>query len=107
MTKITKCWSTGPIAVRDGGIENPPWYAMVSKYLKFPKSFAVREAQFGTSSRYATGVAVEKSDLLHQISCKIKFYFFYSLLFHFQPKNNHKSPSKPLSEAARLHRLHP
>ncbi|KAD5507786.1 hypothetical protein E3N88_15489 [Mikania micrantha] len=49
--KITKCWSTGPIAVRDGGSENPPRYAMNVKYLRFPKNFAVREAQMGFWSR--------------------------------------------------------
>ncbi|KAD5803583.1 hypothetical protein E3N88_14943 [Mikania micrantha] len=53
------CWSTGPIAVRDGGIENPPRYAMVAKYLKFPKSFAIREAPFGFWSQYTTDVAVQ------------------------------------------------
>ncbi|KAD2393242.1 hypothetical protein E3N88_40219 [Mikania micrantha] len=49
---------------------------------------------FGTSSRYATGVALQQSDLLHQISCKMKFYFFYSLLLHFQAKNQLLPPSK-------------
>ncbi|KAD7476911.1 hypothetical protein E3N88_00047 [Mikania micrantha] len=41
--KITKCWSTGPIAVRDGEVENPPRYAMHVKYLRFLR----------ISSRYA------------------------------------------------------
>ncbi|KAD6118899.1 hypothetical protein E3N88_10170 [Mikania micrantha] len=33
--KISKYWSIAPIAVRDGGVENPPRYAMLGKYLRF------------------------------------------------------------------------
>ncbi|KAD3067992.1 hypothetical protein E3N88_35872 [Mikania micrantha] len=41
--KITKYWSIGLIAVRDGGVGNPPRYAMIAKYLRFLRK----------SSRYA------------------------------------------------------
>ncbi|KAD3640411.1 hypothetical protein E3N88_29634 [Mikania micrantha] len=39
--KITKCWSIGPIAVRDGGIQNPPRYAMHERNLRSPDFFAI------------------------------------------------------------------
>ncbi|KAD5317689.1 hypothetical protein E3N88_17635 [Mikania micrantha] len=41
--KITKCWSIGLIAVRGGGLEGSPRYAMLGKYLRFLR----------ISSRYA------------------------------------------------------
>ncbi|KAD6795903.1 hypothetical protein E3N88_06799 [Mikania micrantha] len=40
--KISKYWSKGLIAVRGGGLESPPRYAMVVKYLRFPKNFATK-----------------------------------------------------------------
>ncbi|KAD5802981.1 hypothetical protein E3N88_14341 [Mikania micrantha] len=40
--KITKYWSIGSIAVRDGGIQNPPRYAMQERNLRSPDFFAVR-----------------------------------------------------------------
>ncbi|KAD4586062.1 hypothetical protein E3N88_23663 [Mikania micrantha] len=49
--KITKCWSIGPIAVRDGGIQNPPRYAMHERNLRSPDFFAVREDFLGFWSR--------------------------------------------------------
>ncbi|KAD4584667.1 hypothetical protein E3N88_22268 [Mikania micrantha] len=39
--KITKYWSIGSIAVRDGGIQNPPRYAMHERNLRSPDFFAV------------------------------------------------------------------
>ncbi|KAD2804873.1 hypothetical protein E3N88_38250 [Mikania micrantha] len=62
---------------RNPRVELPSRYAMLGKYLKFPKIFAVREALCGFWSRYAKNVAVEKSNLFHQISCrKLNVYIF-------------------------------
>ncbi|KAD4981959.1 hypothetical protein E3N88_18630 [Mikania micrantha] len=44
--KISKYWSKGLIAVRGGGLESPPRYAMVVKYLRFPKNFATKNQDF-------------------------------------------------------------
>ncbi|KAD5962056.1 hypothetical protein E3N88_13529 [Mikania micrantha] len=41
--KISKYWSTRLVAIRDEGVENPPRYAMLGKYLRFLRK----------SSRYA------------------------------------------------------
>ncbi|KAD3639997.1 hypothetical protein E3N88_29220 [Mikania micrantha] len=72
--KISKYWSTGLVAVRGGGLGSSPRYAMHERNLRSPDFFAVREAFLGIWSRYATNVAVQKSDLLHQISCKKKLF---------------------------------
>ncbi|KAD7116875.1 hypothetical protein E3N88_04143 [Mikania micrantha] len=62
--KITKCWSTGPIAVRDGGIENPPRYAMNEKDLRLPKNFAVREAQMSSPSRISWDFSCRQNSII-------------------------------------------
>ncbi|KAD1040245.1 hypothetical protein E3N88_43387 [Mikania micrantha] len=68
-----------------------------------PDFFAVREAFFGFSSRYAMGEAVEYLDLLHQISCRHYKILHISNPFTHQTKNTSTPSSNHHSKAIRSH----
>ncbi|KAD2805247.1 hypothetical protein E3N88_38624 [Mikania micrantha] len=51
--KISKYWSNGLVAVRGGGLEGPPRYAMLVKYLRFSRK-ASRYAKPKLASRRGT-----------------------------------------------------
>ncbi|KAD4585391.1 hypothetical protein E3N88_22992 [Mikania micrantha] len=69
----------------------------------------VLRAKLGFWSRYATGVAVEKVDLLHQISCRLYNVIFFRTQTHTRQKtrpNHHPNSILSPSEAINRTRNH-
>ncbi|KAD4179773.1 hypothetical protein E3N88_28364 [Mikania micrantha] len=65
--KISKYWSNGLVAVRGGGLEGPPWYAMLGKYLRFSRK-ASRYAKPKLASRRVSLSQYQKPSFFETVS---------------------------------------
>ena len=76
--KITKCWSIGLIAVRGGGLEGSPRYAMLGKYLRFLRISSRYAKPFWASGR-GTRRMWRWNDLIFFIRLHAEVIFFIIL----------------------------